>query len=84
MTTTACSISSKTEIFQSLDEVIAVEEKKITFNEFSKEFPHAFLGEREGEYVERVANFLNKYSEPQHALIMDLLDLQWVAFVQQL
>ena len=36
------------------------------------------------EYDERVKNFLNKYPKSQHALIMDLLDLQWVAFVQQL
>ena len=61
-----------------------MEDKKVTIDEFTKEFSYGFLGEREGEYVERVANFLNKYSEPQHALIMDLLDLQWVAFVQQL
>ena len=63
-----------------------MEDKKVTIDEFTKEFSYGFLGvrEREGEYVERVANFLNKYSEPQHALIMDLLDLQWVAYVQQL
>ena len=61
-----------------------MEDKKVTIDEFTKEFSYGFLGEREGEYVERIANFLNKYSEPQHALIMDLLDLQWVAFVQQL
>ena len=61
-----------------------MEDKKVTIDEFTEEFSYGFLGEREGEYFERVANFLNKYSEPQHALIMDLLDLQWVAFVQQL
>ena len=61
-----------------------MEEKKITFTEFSKEFSYGFLGEREGEYVKRVSNFLNQYPKDQHSLIMDLLDLQWVAFVQQL
>ena len=61
-----------------------MEEKKITFTEFTKEFPYAFLLEREPQYVERVSNFLNQYPKDQHSLIMDLLDLQWVAFVQQL
>ena len=61
-----------------------MEDKKVTIDEFTKEFSYGFLGESEGAYVKRVANFLNKYSEPQHALIMDLLDLQWVAYVQQL
>ena len=61
-----------------------MEDNKVTIDEFTEEFSYGFLGEREGKYIERVANFLNKYSEPQHALIMDLLDLQWVSFVQQL
>ena len=61
-----------------------MEDNKVTIDEFTEEFSYGFLGEKEVEYVERIENFLNKYSETQHALIMDLLDLQWVAFVQQL
>ena len=60
-----------------------MDDNKVTIDEFTEESSYGFLGEREGEYIERVANFLNKYSEPQHALIMDLLDLQWVSIVQQ-
>ncbi len=61
-----------------------MEEKKITIDEVTEEFSYGFLGEREGEYVERVKSFLNKYPKTQNALIMNLLDLQWVSFIQQL
>ena len=61
-----------------------MEDFKVTIDAFTEEFSYGFLAEREIEYDERVKNFLNKYPESQHALIMDLLDLQWVAFVQQL
>ena len=61
-----------------------MEDQKITIDDLTKEFSHGFLAEREGDYVERVENFLNKYPESQQALILDLLDLQWIAFVQQL
>ena len=55
----------------------------ITVDDFTEEFLYGFL-EDEGEYIERIEKFLKKYPETQHSLIIDLLDLQWVAFVQQL
>ena len=61
-----------------------MEDQKLTIDEFTKEFPYGSLSEKEGEYIERIERFLTKFSESQHSLIFDLLDLQWVSFVQQL
>ena len=56
----------------------------ITIQNFTEEFPYGFVDEIERTYVERVEKFLKKFPETQHSLIFDLLDLQWVALVQQL
>ena len=61
-----------------------MEDQKVTIDEFTKEFPYGSLSEKEGESVERIERFLTKFSESQHSLIFDLLDFQWVSFVQQL
>jgi hypothetical protein len=58
--------------------------KEISINDFTEIFPYGFLGESEGEYVNRVENILGQLPPEQHSLLLDLLDLQWVSYIQQL
>lgn len=53
-------------------------------DDFASAFPYGFLGEREGEYVNRVEAYLSKLPAEKQSLVIDLLDLQWLSYVQQL
>jgi hypothetical protein len=57
---------------------------KITVKEALSEFPYGFLAETEGDYVERATKFLKLLPAERRALLLDLIDLQWVALIQQL
>ena len=56
----------------------------VTIEGFGREFKYGFLGEREGDYIRRVQSYIEYLPEDQKSLVLDLLNLQWVSFIQQL
>ena len=56
----------------------------VNIDSFTEEFPYGFLKEREADYIERVQKYCDHVSSDQRDLVLDLLDLQWVSFIQQI
>jgi len=56
----------------------------INIDDFTQQFPYGFLGEREAEYVNNVQKYVDQFEQDQRDLVIDLLDLQWVSYIQQI
>lgn len=55
------------------------------WHRFQEIFPFGFLGIREGEYAKLVeAAALSLPSEKERVLLIDMLDMQWIAYLEQL
>jgi hypothetical protein len=70
----------------SLDEAkYTIESEGFDFTQLQALFPFGFLGIREGEYAELVEMALDSLSTPDdQTLLMDLLDVQWHVYCEQL
>jgi hypothetical protein len=70
----------------SLDEAkYTIESEGFDFTQLQALFPFGFLGIREGEYVELVEMALDSLTTPDdQTLLMDLLDMQWYVYCEQL
>ncbi len=58
--------------------------EEINFDLFLNAFPFGHLDEREGEYIAKVETALDALPPEDKLLLMELLDLQWTAVVEQL
>ena len=60
------------------------EKKEVNIEDFPREFQYGWVGLSEREYMDHVEEFLDEVPQKQRSLVVDLLDLQWVAYIQQL
>lgn len=62
-----------------------LEHQGLRWERFQALFPFGFLGLREGEYVQLVEAALRSISDAaEQSHFMDLLDMQWCAYLEQL
>jgi len=57
--------------------------KTLSFDLFISLFPYSDMSEREGVYSDRLELFLHDYDRKTQAAIIDMLDIQWISYLEQ-